>query len=664
MSRILVIGENFHNNTGYGKITRQVRNYLSEQHDVRVLGYYTQERSTDKDLMSTADQNVLLTNNQQIIRDDMYGRMSIVIAVHQFKPDVILTIGDIWYFPYLERFRAAYPDIFIMGYYPMEANTQPAQFMFEFAGGKIPMQLLNAEKAYDRLIMYSETSHSLRPDTSHGHIYHAMCDKDIAEDDPINLDGFNDKIIIGTVLRVQYRKAIDQMLLMMRRIKETAPDVYEKTYLYIHAAMMDVDNIDVHAVAKDIGVDDRVMMANDLWPNVFFRGPQVDPLRGVSRGQLNRIMRKFFAYISLSYAEGFCLPLIEAAALEVPVIYHDFLTMGEIMKGIGTPVKSLCLFKAKMDDRIFTMPDAANAADIIIDAVRGKTVLPKPDIKSLDKFMDRVISSQWLDQMKTATKPKIKREDITLVIHSANTPASVVAGYVSEKNSDTHVSVISSSYFLVQDTVLLTTNPSIKRVELIYARGSVSKDDILKVPDQFRKVRPDLIINATILHDYDVFPQIDGKYNAVRIIPGTQHNMRSTIPEELEVTAYDGKASKPIFIGSNESNEGLDQALAMRLPVIIRTLTGVPNKFNLERQRKLARNLGVECLNDTDDISDRIIYYWSDYQSNNDIMIWKLMQKNTVIGAYRQPQCAPFFGIKGLQFANVIEFTRYIRSQK
>lgn len=663
--RILVVGENYNNNTGYGKVTRQIKGYLSAEHNVRVLGYYTQARTNDKDLISTSDQNILLTNNAQTIKDDMYGRLSIIIAIHQFKPDIILTVGDIWYFPYLDRIKAIYPDIYIMGYYPMEGNTQPAQFLFEFAGGKIPMSLLTAEKAYDKLIMYSKASQSRRPDTTHGYIYHAMSNKDAEQDELINLVGFEDKIIIGTVLRVQYRKGIDQMLLMMKQIKEKAPDVYEKTYLYIHAAMMDADNIDVHADAQNLDVDDRIIMANDLWPNVFFNGARVDPLRGVSRGQLNRIMKKFFAYISLSYAEGFCLPLIEAAALGVPIIYHNFLTMGEIMEGLGTPVRPLCLFKAKQDERIFTMPNTYEAADIIIDAVRGNVPLVKPDQKLLDKFSDQTISEQWLDAVSTAIKPKMSK-DMTVVIYSENTPADVISKYIADTYTDSshHVSVIKSSYFLLQDAMLLTTNPQIKTLELIYSRGSISKEDVLGLPEQFKRIRPDMTINITILHDYDMFKKIDGKYDNVRILPGVQHEMVRTKPEELKLESYKGTSSKVLFIGANETNEGVEAALSSKIPVIIRQLTSIPNKFNLERYRKLAKAMGVESMDDTADIKGYKIYYWSDYQPNNDVMIWKLMKDNEVIAGYRQPQCVPLFGIKGLQFPNVMEFTKYIRSQK
>ncbi len=666
--KILIIGEHPSNKTGFGKVTSQIYDFLHIRHQTKILAYYVHNQPAEKHIIHSMNPNILLGADKNMIADDKFGRYTAAITMKTWQPEIVLTVGDIWNFGYIERLRAIHPNVVFISYYPMECAEQPANIIVSLGGDQALIDIRDMENAYTYLVAYSAISQKLLPNAD-DYVYHAMDPKETEADEYVDLSFFEDKFVVGSIFRTQYRKGIDQMLLAMVHLRNIYPQAYEKTILYFHTARMDMMKIDIPMMIKRLGLQDHVIMANDVYPEIFMTNGIPNPVQGLSRGQLNRLIRRFDAYLSLSYGEGFCLPLIEAAALGVKVIHHDFLTMGEIMKDIGEPVKSITTFMEKINQRTFYMPDAKQAAQIIADMVLKKATNDRSkEINDIiaSRFSYKVIGPKWESIVEKATdKHRPDTRNITVFIYQKDTQAEFILEELKREHPATLHTSIRYAYGIAKDSMLLASNPKVVCMELIYARNSIRADHIKQLPTLLKVLYPNLKIHLTILHDFNIIDSLDtAKYDLIRLPAGCKHNLKVTKVMELAIPEKRGVQhdDTPWFIGSNETNEGVIEAIAAKLPVIIRKVSGTGNIYEHERFINYAKRAKGRYMLDTDLIDspakDLRILYWSNHQPDNDFLIRHLMNDNQIIGGYLTVDKKPHFNIDAQQFNRVTEFIK------
>lgn len=118
------------------------------------------------------------------------------------------------------------------------------------------------------------------------------------------------------------RKGFDVALLAFRRLlMDTGVDAY----LYVHSCANRADGgLDLIAMAGELGIQDRVMFCNQVQNNL-----------GFSEAQMRTIYQSLDVLLEPSRAEGFGLPILEAAACGVPSIATRHSAMVELTESSG-----------------------------------------------------------------------------------------------------------------------------------------------------------------------------------------------------------------------------------------------------------------------------------------------------------------------------------------
>jgi glycosyltransferase involved in cell wall biosynthesis len=199
-----------------------------------------------------------------------------------------------------------------------------------------------------------------------------------------------DSIIIGTVMRNQKRKLFPDLIQAFADSLDRVPEnVSSKMYLYLHTSYPDKQCWDLPRLILESGVASRVLVsyickfckkaspqifkdARTLCPhcnNVSCVMPNVG--LGYTNEQLIDTYRLFDLYCQYSISEGFGCPLVEAAAIGVPVVTVDFSAMQDFADRVGAyKVKIQRHFREFESHMLRAYPDNKHLTEIITKFVQ------------------------------------------------------------------------------------------------------------------------------------------------------------------------------------------------------------------------------------------------------------------------------------------------------
>jgi glycosyltransferase involved in cell wall biosynthesis len=198
----------------------------------------------------------------------------------------------------------------------------------------------------------------------------------------------SDYNVIGLVMRNQKRKLIPDILIAYKQylnsIKETNPELYDNTILYLHTSYPEENGWDLPSLLLEHGLINRVYFTyscrkcQNIYP-AKFKGSIVkcnkcgqlsSSMAGVSNSiptqELNKIYNLFDIFIQYAICEGFGMPQIEAAACGVPIASVDYSAMTEIVEkldGYKIPVARMFRELETNADRAY--PDIGKTVDIL-----------------------------------------------------------------------------------------------------------------------------------------------------------------------------------------------------------------------------------------------------------------------------------------------------------
>lgn len=265
--------------------------------------------------------------NQQA---DNYAFDSVFFVIQHFKPDIVISINDIWglYNILHLRNRKAFK---FLPYLAIDSDClfpglQPPQHR----PGLPAIDSIGTIKSADKCIVFTDWAQEVINKTAkivtrgstiqnlitipHGvdtSIWKPLGEKkEELKRELFNLTG--NEFLIGSVARSQPRKRLDAIFQTMRIFI----DKYEKNrkiMCYFHCALEDRLGWDLFWLANWYGVTDRCIFDKNLKPGM-----------GPTDEQLNRIVNSFDAKILLCNSEGFCLPALECAAAGIPVVITNY----------------------------------------------------------------------------------------------------------------------------------------------------------------------------------------------------------------------------------------------------------------------------------------------------------------------------------------------------
>lgn len=189
--------------------------------------------------------------------------------------------------------------------------------------------------------------------------------------------------IIGTVMRNQRRKLFPDLFKAFKIYLDKTGD--NNTYLYCHTSYPDL-GWDIPELLLEHGVSSRVLFTylcpetKKPFPSLFKGAVIQSPFsgkwgatmssvkNGVSYEELSKIYNLFDVYTQYACAEGFGLPMVEAAACGVPVCGTDYSAMESVLRKLnGFPITPKALYKELETGCMRAVPDNEKAAKVFED---------------------------------------------------------------------------------------------------------------------------------------------------------------------------------------------------------------------------------------------------------------------------------------------------------
>lgn len=363
--RILACGEASYLNTGFATYQHNLlkRLHATDKYDIAELATYCDVTGSDE-RWRNVDWTIIPVmpdrNNAQECQiyesnpKNEFGEWRFEEALLATKPDVVIDVRDFWHIDYQERSP-------LRPYYNW--CIMPAVDSFPVDEPWLAM-CMNA----DGVFSYTDFGLKVLNDQSNNKI------KTLCEAPPgADFDAFKvvdnkaglrramglpeDIFIVGTVMRNQGRKLYPDLIEAFKNFLNQAPDeIGRKAMLYLHCAWPDL-GWNIPRLIKEAGLGHKVLMTyyckacQSFYPGYFqdcltackncgqhacgFPTSQY----GISTAALGQIMSIFDIYVQYSMAEGFGMPLAEAAACGVPVMGTDYSAMSDVVRKLnGIPL--------------------------------------------------------------------------------------------------------------------------------------------------------------------------------------------------------------------------------------------------------------------------------------------------------------------------------------
>jgi D-inositol-3-phosphate glycosyltransferase len=290
--------------SGFGTVTRDILDRLpTDRFEIAVVGWAYTGWPYDR----TRFPYTIYPSDPRRMGGD-----SLPSAVAEFKPDIVVGLGDLWM---LESLKSI----------DRENGTRVVAY-FPIDGAPFPPSWRGVLDVVDVRLAYSEFGRKVAqeacPDLPIELLYHGVDTKTfrpLDKDEVRRKHGFEGKFVVGCVARNQPRK---QYPLLVRAFAKLHAEVPE-SILYLHTDPKDVGWDLEHLVTRH-GVDDYTVFSK-----------VVTVSRGLEPDDLNFVYNAFHVMALPTMGEGFGLPLVEAMAAGVPVITTDYAAGRELVQGRG-----------------------------------------------------------------------------------------------------------------------------------------------------------------------------------------------------------------------------------------------------------------------------------------------------------------------------------------
>ncbi len=307
--------------SGYAKIAKGISDSLRQDGmNVRHVDIAGMEvKSDDKNF----DVHVYSEKNTY---HDTRGKGAFTQAINDFKPDILITVGDVWDHYHVPPIVRKQSTIWL-AYVPVEQAPILKKI-------KVPMikdlegKYLNVDKYLvepDYIVAYNKFGtkelNKVIKDNNIRHIHHGY-DSDtykirdnISKTHTMGVGGINEDelFLAATVCRNNERKGIDLMLLGWNKfLKKIGHTERRKVRLYLHIPDEET-GFDLDAMASLIGCKDSLL-----------RNKKITYKDGIPDNNLANILNTIDIYLNTSRAEGFGIPIIESMGCGASSLVTDY----------------------------------------------------------------------------------------------------------------------------------------------------------------------------------------------------------------------------------------------------------------------------------------------------------------------------------------------------
>ena len=313
MPRILIVSDSPAIQSGLGRVTAELaKRFADEGHEVGVAGWFDTHAAPN------------LEFDYPVFPAVKRAPESVGPILDHFQPQMVLAIGDPWDFEWLARERARGAAWRLMGYLNIEGRPLPLACEAILDG----FDVLTTTSEYGAAVIgrprVTAVHHGVDPGT-----FRPLLRSRRAQFVGRNLDETFLVLLNGQNIG---RKNFPAALEGFARFAEGKPDVLLYANTAINPAQDDMAGQDLRQTVLTLGLDDN--------PQILFNPENQGPLKTIADEQLNRIYNMASVLLVTSWAEGFCLPVLEAQACGVVPIGPDDYSMTELIaeRGFRYPV--------------------------------------------------------------------------------------------------------------------------------------------------------------------------------------------------------------------------------------------------------------------------------------------------------------------------------------
>lgn len=346
MIKIAIVSDSAAIDTGFGRVAREIGTglQLSGKFHVRQLGWFhnVNDRLVPFGITPTAREPALM-------HCDKYGELSYDPFIEQYKPDIVLVIGDEW----MVKHIASRPrNHKLIGYVPIDSAPIKPEWLNTFrmmdllvVYGGFAEQVIKAHPQAANLPMVS-IPHGVDRQT-----FHPLSANEKRQARSL-ISPDLDRFIVGCVARNNTRKQLPRLLKAFRMFinpwsscqkcgkvdhgnKKGACSNCLSTDLNFGMEKKDA-LLYIHAVSNDSAGHDLISLIHMLGLRGYVGLP--DNMRvgcGVPDTQLNHYYNAFDVFTLPTSGEGWGLPILEAMSVGCPVLVTEYSAHTEFVHGAG-----------------------------------------------------------------------------------------------------------------------------------------------------------------------------------------------------------------------------------------------------------------------------------------------------------------------------------------
>lgn len=341
--RVLVVGDSSTIHTGFARVVKEICMHLYDldKYDLKTIGWF--HKQTDE----IVPYEIIPTNmeNPQVFEEDKYSLHTFPKVVKEFKPDLVLAIGDSWMTEHIAM-SPLRPRFKLILYIPIDGMPIP----YKWTEAMAKCDAAVAYGAFGKMVI-SQRAPQLKNLVSINHGVDLDTFKPIDDEEVQNIRkafGKND-FMMGCVARNQPRKALPRLFKAFRLFINPYTVCNECGEVWLHdipecqicksknlfkGKGKDDAKLYLHMALQDCGWDIYDMIDRfDLTGKVAYpKGLQVG--MGVPTERLVKIMNALDAFVLPTTGEGWGLPILEAMACGLPVVVTNYSAHTEFCKDV------------------------------------------------------------------------------------------------------------------------------------------------------------------------------------------------------------------------------------------------------------------------------------------------------------------------------------------
>lgn len=317
---------------------------------------------------------------------DSHGQDTFERVIHEFKPDVVITLAELWMIDWLPK-HPCRPRFKWIAYVPLDAPP----FYPPWESLLRDMDEVVAMSDFGRGVFQSGM-----PSRRIHRIYHGV---DTSVFKPLqeraalkDHERFRGKFVVGCVARNQPRKNIPALVQAFALI---AKDI-KSLHLFLHMNPSDV-GYDIVTLLRRHRLEGRADVSS----------PDLSLAQALEDAALNRLYNLFDVMALPSMGEGFGLPLIESMAAGVPVMATDCSACTELVSGRGElirPITTMTMGTNLIEQAIINVDELARQIGVLYREPERIRQYSEAGLKFARTLDWEALVPEWLEVIRLASR--------------------------------------------------------------------------------------------------------------------------------------------------------------------------------------------------------------------------------------------------------------------